>query len=275
MNVLITLTTAGVDTGPFDLFSNSNNYTVPFASTIARGVLENGYLSSVVPNDATIIRVQSLDVCTNYIDLTINTTTTTTSTSTAVPQQWYRIVNCNTLVTLNSIAYSPGTYGLNARVTYQNYPYVVNQIYNTNPGGSQVALISTGQIGCPPLGEYYLLFKCSDATTTTSQKYPVGTFVVDDRVVDDSDIYTYTIVSASGNDPGGAQISISATGQRECPTTVYTQYTKCTDVTIKYYILGSGYQSSILIGDDCFTTAGTTLNPEGTEFYSYSEGCEC
>jgi hypothetical protein len=275
MNVLITLTTAGVDTGPFDLFSNSNNYTVPFASTIARGVLENGYLSSVVPNDATIIRVQSLDVCTNYIDLTINTTTTTTSTSTAVPQQWYRIVNCNTLVTLNSIAYSPGTYGLNARVTYQNYPYVVNQIYNNNPGGSQVALISTGQIGCPPLGEYYLLFKCSDATTTTSQKYPVGTFVVDDRVVDDSDIYTYTIVSASGNDPGGAQISISATGQRECPTTVYTQYTKCTDVTIKYYILGSGYQSSILIGDDCFTTAGTTLNPEGTEFYSYSEGCEC
>jgi hypothetical protein len=275
MNVLITLTTAGVDTGPFDLFSNSNNYTVPFASTIARGVLENGYLSSVVPNDATIIRVQSLDVCTNYIDLTINTTTTTTSTTTAIPQQWYRIVNCNTLVTLNSIAYSPGTYGLNARVTYQNYPYVVNQIYNNNPGGSQVALISTGQIGCPPLGEYYLLFKCADATTATSQRYPVGTFVVDDRVVDDSDIYTYTIVSASGNDPGGAQISISATGQRECPTTVYTQYTKCTDVTIKYYILGSGYQSSILIGDDCFTTAGTTLNPEGTEFYSYSEGCEC
>jgi hypothetical protein len=273
MDVLITLTTAGVDTGPFDLFSDSDAFTVPFASTIARGVLESGYLSSAVPNDATIIRVQSLDVCINYIDLTVNTTTTTTSTSTAVPQQWYRIINCNTLATLNSIGYYPGTYGVNSRVTYQSYPYVINQIYNINPGGSQVTLIPTGQIGCPPFGEYYILFNCADATTTTSQRYPVGTFAVDDRVTNGAEVYI--VVSTTGNDPGGAQITISATGLTGCPTTVYTQYTKCDDITIQYYILGIGYPSFILLGGYCYVIAGTTNSPVGTEFYTYDEGCSC
>jgi len=273
MNVLITLTTAGVDTGPFDLFSDSDNYAVPFASTIARGVLENGYLANDVPGNATIVRVKSLDVCTNYIDLNIGTTTTTSTTLPPIPQQWYKIVNCNTTATLNSIAYTPGTYGLNERITYQSYPYVINQIYNTNPGGSQVALVSTGQVGCPPLGEYYILFNCANSTTTTSQRYPVGTFAVNDRVNNGADVYR--VVSTTGNDPGGAQITISATGETGCPTTVYTQYTKCDDVTIQYYILGVGYPSFILLGGFCYVTAGTTNNPVGTQFYSYDEGCSC
>jgi len=273
MDVLITLTTAGVDTGPFDLYSNSDNYAVPFASTIAKGVLESGYLSTAVPGNATIVRVKSLDICTNYIDLTIGTTTTTTSTAPPVPQQWYRIVNCNTTATLNTIAYTPGTFTLNARVIYQSYPYVINQIYNTNPGGSQVAITATGQIGCPPLGEYYILFNCANSTSTTSQRYPVGTFVVGDRVTNGLDIYRIT--STTGNDPGGAQIIITATGETGCPTTVYTQYTKCTDVTVKYYILGAGYPSFIIVGDSCLVTAGTTTLPEGTQIYTYSEGCEC
>lgn len=273
MDVLITLTTAGVDTGPFDLFSDSDNYAVPFASTIARGVLENGYLANDVPGDATIVRVKSLDICTNYIDLTIGTTTTTTSTAPPVPQQWYRIVNCNTTATLNTIAYTPGTFALNARVIYQSYPYVINQVFNMNPGSTQVAITATGQTGCPPLGEYYILFNCETSTSTTSQRYPIGTFAVDDRVTNGSDIYRIT--STTGNDPGGAQIIITATGQTGCPTTVYTQYTKCNDPSIKYYILGAGYPSFILVASECFVTAGTTVYPEGGQIYTYSEGCEC
>lgn len=273
MDVLITLTTAGVDTGPFDLYSNSDNYAVPFASTIARGVLENGYLSTVVPGDATIVRVKSLDICTNYVDLTIGTTTTTTSTTTSAPQQWYRIVNCNTTATLNTIAYTPGTFTLNARVIYQSYPYVINQIYNTNPAGTQVAITATGQTGCPPLGEYYILFNCADSTSTTSQRYPIGTFAVQDRVTN-GDI-TYRITSTTGNDPGGAQILITGTGQIGCPTTVYTQYVKCNDPGVLYYILGAGYPSFIIIGTECFVNGATTTLPQGTQFYTYDEGCEC
>lgn len=82
--VLITLTAAGSDTGPFDLYSNLDGYTVPFESAIPKLDLEAGYISYLVPDGAMNIRVQSTNVlCENYVDLTINTTTTTTSTSTS------------------------------------------------------------------------------------------------------------------------------------------------------------------------------------------------
>jgi hypothetical protein len=82
--VLITLTTAGTDTGPFDLYSDADGYVTPFETGVSKVALTGGYTSTLVPDAATIIRVQSdSDSCTNYVDLTIvTTTTTTTSTST-------------------------------------------------------------------------------------------------------------------------------------------------------------------------------------------------
>jgi hypothetical protein len=79
--VLITLTTAGADTGPFDLFSDADSYVAPFETGVAKIDLTSGYTSVLVPDLATIIRVQSDSVCTNYIDLSIVVTTTTTTTS--------------------------------------------------------------------------------------------------------------------------------------------------------------------------------------------------
>jgi hypothetical protein len=74
----------GGDVGPFDLYSDSDGYTVPFATNVSASALEAGY-SSTVPDDATIIRVVSIGFCTNFINLDINliTTTTTTSSSTS------------------------------------------------------------------------------------------------------------------------------------------------------------------------------------------------
>jgi hypothetical protein len=74
----------GGDAGPFNLYSDSDGYTVPFATNVSAAALQAGY-SSTVPNDATIIRVISTGLCTNFIDLNINllTTTTTTSSSTS------------------------------------------------------------------------------------------------------------------------------------------------------------------------------------------------
>lgn len=81
--VLITLTTAGADTGPFDLYSNIDGYTIPFENNVSKAALEAGYVSSLVPDSASIVRVQSDNVlCGNFIDLIIITTTTTSSTST-------------------------------------------------------------------------------------------------------------------------------------------------------------------------------------------------
>jgi hypothetical protein len=86
MNVLITLTTAGADTGPFNLYSNTDSYVTAFAASIAKSALLAGYTSTVVPAGTSTIRVKSTGVCTNYVDLDISGIPTTTTTTT-VPGQ--------------------------------------------------------------------------------------------------------------------------------------------------------------------------------------------
>lgn len=87
MTTLITLSIPlGGDAGPFNLYSNTDGYTLPFATGISAAALTAGYTSTVVPEGTTVIRVVSTGWCTNYIDITINlipTTTTTSSTSTS------------------------------------------------------------------------------------------------------------------------------------------------------------------------------------------------
>lgn len=83
MTALITLTTAGADSGPFNLFTNVDSYVTAFAIGVTKASLVAGYSSAVVPDGATIIRVKSTGACTNFIDITLsNVTTTTTSSST-------------------------------------------------------------------------------------------------------------------------------------------------------------------------------------------------
>ena len=81
MTVLITLTSAGIDTGPFDLYSDLDGFITPFESSIAKATLEGGYSSSLVPDYANIIRIKSEGDCTSYVDIIINETTTTTSST--------------------------------------------------------------------------------------------------------------------------------------------------------------------------------------------------
>jgi hypothetical protein len=69
MTVLITLTTAGASTGPFDLYSNLDNYTTAFATGVSRASLVAGYSSTVVPDNTTTIRVKSTGNCSNYVDI--------------------------------------------------------------------------------------------------------------------------------------------------------------------------------------------------------------
>ena len=73
MTVFITLTTAGADTGPFNLFSDLDLVT-PFEVNIPKSALVAGYSSTVVPPGTTIIRVRSISpLCNNYIDITLTT----------------------------------------------------------------------------------------------------------------------------------------------------------------------------------------------------------
>jgi hypothetical protein len=92
MTVLIALTTAGSSTGPFNLYSNTDNYAAPFETNVPKASLVAGYLSVVVPAGTTIIQVRSLGTCTNSINITIDllttstsSTSTTSTTTTTVP----------------------------------------------------------------------------------------------------------------------------------------------------------------------------------------------
>lgn len=81
MTVLITLTTAGTDSGPFDLYSNLDGYTSAFETGVSKASLLAGYSSALVPDYTTTVRVKSNGLCLNYVDIVLGATTSTTTTS--------------------------------------------------------------------------------------------------------------------------------------------------------------------------------------------------
>lgn len=78
MTVLITLTTAGADTGPFDLYSDIDGFVSAFETGVSKAALLGGYSSALVPDYTSTIRIKSTGVCGNYIDVIIPVATTTT-----------------------------------------------------------------------------------------------------------------------------------------------------------------------------------------------------
>ena len=83
MIVTITLTTAGADTGPFNLYSDVDGYIAPFELGVSKAALLAGYTTSLVPNGTTTVRVMSANnTCTNFVDIVIGGECTTTTTTT-------------------------------------------------------------------------------------------------------------------------------------------------------------------------------------------------
>lgn len=97
MTVLITLTIAGTDSGPFDLYSDLDGYTSAFETGVSKTSLLAGYASALVPDFTNIIRVKSNGDCVNYIDIPLpGYTTTTTTTTTLGSFLYYRTQNGET-----------------------------------------------------------------------------------------------------------------------------------------------------------------------------------
>lgn len=72
MTVFITLTTAGTNAGPFNLYSDLDGYTSPFEVGVLKTDLEAGYSSILVPDFTSTIRVKSTsEYCINYIDIPV------------------------------------------------------------------------------------------------------------------------------------------------------------------------------------------------------------
>lgn len=85
MNILITLTSAGTNTGPFNLYSNVDSYTTAFETNISKGILVAGYTTTIAPTGTTSVRVLSMGTCSNYVDIPVVVPSTTTTTTTATP----------------------------------------------------------------------------------------------------------------------------------------------------------------------------------------------
>ena len=105
MTILIDLSVAGVNTGPFNLYSDADGYTSAFATNITRQQLLDGY-PAVVAAGTTNIKLQSLsDVCPNDTILPVSTTTSTTTTLNCS-----FIVNAQEITTTTTTTQAPSPY---------------------------------------------------------------------------------------------------------------------------------------------------------------------
>ena len=82
MEAFIKLTTAGNNTGSFELYSDVDNFTTAFETGVTKAQLVNGYTTALVPDYTTIIRVQSTGFCSNFTDFPLDCMCTTTTTTT-------------------------------------------------------------------------------------------------------------------------------------------------------------------------------------------------
>jgi len=72
MTALITLTTAGADTGPFNLYSDLDGYITPFEIGVSKAALLAGYSTSLIPDFTTTVRILSTSpYCVNFVDVSL------------------------------------------------------------------------------------------------------------------------------------------------------------------------------------------------------------
>ncbi len=156
MTVIITLTTAGTDTGPFNLYSNLDGYVTAFATGIDKNLLLAGYSLALVPDFTEIVRVKSTGDCLNYVDIPVNAIPPTTliPPTTIIPQYWYRLYRCEDTLTYYAGPFiGPQDYGIGLRVegataTY----YIVIGTTSTQPADALNGITAAGSgtiYGCP------------------------------------------------------------------------------------------------------------------------------
>ena len=99
--ILLTLTTAGPGTGPFDLYcvSSTGVVTGPFESNVDKSLLLAGYVVNDLPVGCQTVRVKSNSVsCKNYIDLSLPVTTTTTVAPTTTSTTTIPVTTTTTII---------------------------------------------------------------------------------------------------------------------------------------------------------------------------------
>jgi hypothetical protein len=160
--VLITLTLAGTDTGPFDLYSDVDGYVSAFETGVPKASLVGGYVSVLVPDGATVIRVKSTGVCSNYIDLAISgtTTTTTTSSSTTTTTSSSTSTTTSTTTSGSPVMYTLAYSDVSGATACGNYPTIDTNAYYAAPGSpltptTGVIIYTDGALTTPAPNGFY------------------------------------------------------------------------------------------------------------------------
>lgn len=150
MDILLTLTLAGADTGPFDLYSDVDGYVAAFETGVLKADLLAGYTTTFAPTGTNVVRVKSTGLCENYIDIVLTVPTTTTTTTTVL---YYSLNGCSESDPPYSTTIPPAT--LNQRYILF-IPSLSYYTWNNNPGTAlpltthnpSINIVS-GQSGCP------------------------------------------------------------------------------------------------------------------------------
>lgn len=244
MNVLITLTLAGANTGPFTVYSNADNYVATIASGISRQMALDGFLCTNVPNTATILRVQSLGTCSNYVDLPITIPVTTTTTTTVIPA---------TTTTTTSVA--PGTTTTTTTAgggttTTTTIPPVQTTTTTTTAGGGGTTTTTT----LAP-GQTTTTTTTSSGTTTTTTSSPATTTTTTTLAA----CYTYYAVN---NNAGSALLQWTNCDGTPGSENVIGGGTSSTFCAQTGAVFGSNF--TITQQSPCTTTTTTTIGPGTT-----------
>ncbi len=151
MDITITLTTAGADTGPFNLFSDVDGYVSAFVTGVSKAALLAGYTTSLAPVGTTIVRVKSTGLCSNYIDITLSLPLTTTTTTTCLT--YYQLGGCDPAD--NAFTLIAPTLGIGQQYVLPGSPvkyYTYTGATITSciaPGTYNASIQQTLNIGCP------------------------------------------------------------------------------------------------------------------------------
>ena len=201
MTISITLTLAGSDTGPFNLYSNVDGYTIAFETGISRAALIAGYTSSLAPIGTTEVLVESVGTCNRDLYLVVSgaptttttssTSSTTTTTTTIVPGDCltgdtYANAGCSggeyaqfTIAPGYKALVTPGGYFYSGTGTRYYYAYIYNSTNTaieymftyTQTDSTPGTWTMIGSLNYIPAGTYYLHLDTVNCSTGSS-----GTF---------------------------------------------------------------------------------------------------
>ncbi len=152
----------GSDTSTFDIYTDSDSYTNPIHFNISKNELINGYTSTIVPDNATIIKVSSNSIiCPDqFILIPISTTTTTTTTTNSSETTIDIYPTYNGSWTLSHLRIdAPNAFTSTRNATFATTIYD-NILYSSGPIDSSITDTPRGPL--VTISRYYMLIRVID-----------------------------------------------------------------------------------------------------------------